>query len=93
MDETRNTEEHPAPADQQSSPKVGERDRRQPTGPTDGQPASETGIGIDTASKAESAAGAVEGPSAAELQDRWQRAVAELDNVRKRYERQLDQVR
>ena len=93
MDETRNTEEHLASADRQSSPKVGERDRRQPTGPTDGQPASETGIGIDTASKAESAAGAVEGPSAAELQDRWQRAVAELDNVRKRYERQLDQVR
>jgi molecular chaperone GrpE len=93
MDETRNTEEHPAPADQRSSPKAGEQDRHQPTDPTDGQPASETGTGIDTARKAESAAGTVEGPSAAELQDRWQRAVAELDNVRKRYERQLDQAR
>ena len=35
----------------------------------------------------------VGGPSRAELQDRWRRAVAELDNQRKRYERQLDQVR
>jgi molecular chaperone GrpE len=30
-----------------------------------------------------------EGPSVAELEDRWRRAVAELDNVRKRFERQL----
>jgi molecular chaperone GrpE len=29
------------------------------------------------------------GPSAAELEDRWRRAVAELDNLRKRFERQL----
>ncbi|MCT2279580.1 MULTISPECIES: nucleotide exchange factor GrpE [Micromonospora] len=29
------------------------------------------------------------GPSAAELEDRWRRAVAEIDNQRKRYERQL----
>src|SRR3954454_3982647 len=29
------------------------------------------------------------GPSVAELEDRWRRAVAELDNVRKRFERQL----
>lgn len=29
------------------------------------------------------------GPSAAELEDRWRRAVAELDNVRKRFGRQL----
>jgi molecular chaperone GrpE len=28
-------------------------------------------------------------PSVAELEDRWRRAVAELDNVRKRFERQL----
>ena len=35
-----------------------------------------------------------EGPSVAELEDRWRRAVAELDNVRKRFERQLaDQAR
>jgi molecular chaperone GrpE len=33
------------------------------------------------------------GPSAAELEDRWRRAVAEQDNLRKRYERQLDQAR
>jgi molecular chaperone GrpE len=35
------------------------------------------------------AAGAPAGPSVAELEDRWRRAVAELDNVRKRFERQL----
>ena len=93
MDETKNTEEHPRPAEQHPAPAAGEQDRHEPRNAADGQPASETGIGIDTASKAESAAGAVEGPSAAELQDRWQRAVAELDNVRKRYERQLDQAR
>ena len=29
------------------------------------------------------------GPSVAELEDRWRRGVAELDNVRKRFERQL----
>jgi molecular chaperone GrpE len=29
------------------------------------------------------------GPSVAELEDRWRRAVAELDNLRKRFERQL----
>jgi molecular chaperone GrpE len=29
------------------------------------------------------------GPTAAELEDRWRRAVAELDNARKRFERQL----
>jgi molecular chaperone GrpE len=29
------------------------------------------------------------GPSVVELEDRWRRAVAELDNVRKRFERQL----
>ena len=29
------------------------------------------------------------GPTVAELEDRWRRAVAELDNVRKRFERQL----
>ena len=34
-------------------------------------------------------AGAPAGPSVAELEDRWRRAVAELDNVRKRFERQL----
>jgi molecular chaperone GrpE len=34
------------------------------------------------------------GPSVAELEDRWRRAAAELDNVRKRFERQLaDSVR
>src|SRR4051794_3467304 len=30
-----------------------------------------------------------DGPSVAELEDRWRRAAAELDNVRKRFERQL----
>nr|WP_296067047.1 nucleotide exchange factor GrpE [uncultured Actinoplanes sp.] len=29
------------------------------------------------------------GPGVAELEDRWQRAVAEVDNLRKRFERQL----
>jgi molecular chaperone GrpE len=29
------------------------------------------------------------GPTVAELEDRWRRAVAELDNLRKRFERQL----
>lgn len=29
------------------------------------------------------------GPGVAELEDRWRRAVAELDNLRKRFERQL----
>jgi molecular chaperone GrpE len=42
---------------------------------------------------AEAIVGVTEGPSRAELQDRWQRAVAELDNQHKRHDRQLDQVR
>jgi molecular chaperone GrpE len=31
------------------------------------------------------------GPDTAELEDRWRRAVAELDNLHKRFERQLDE--
>jgi molecular chaperone GrpE len=31
------------------------------------------------------------GPDVAELEDRWRRAVAELDNLHKRFERQLDE--
>ena len=33
------------------------------------------------------------GPDAAELEDRWRRAVADLDNLRKRYARELDRER
>ncbi len=98
MDETRNTEEHPwqqpPPPARQPGPAAGVTERHEPgctaegsvTGGTDTVDASgdtETGAG----------AGAVEGVSVVELQDRWQRAVAELDNLRKRYERQLDQAR
>jgi molecular chaperone GrpE len=41
------------------------------------------------ASSAPAGTPAAPGPSVAELEDRWRRAVAELDNVRKRFERQL----
>ncbi len=35
----------------------------------------------------------VEGPDAAELEDRWRRALADLDNLRKRYARELTRER
>jgi molecular chaperone GrpE len=79
MDETKNTEEHPRPAEQHPESAAGEQDRHEPRDAADGQ--------------ATAGAGAPAGPTAVELQDRWQRAVAELDNLRKRYERQLDQAR
>ncbi len=79
MDETKNTEEHPRPAEQHPESAAGEQDRHEPRDAADGQ--------------ATAGAGAPVGPTSVELQDRWQRAVAELDNVRKRYERQLDQAR
>ena len=79
MDETKNTEEHPRPAEQHPESAAGEQDRHEPRDAADGQ--------------ATAGAGAPAGPTAVELQDHWQRAVAELDNLRKRYERQLDQAR
>ena len=79
MDETKNTEEHPRPAEQHPESAAGEQDRHEPRDAADGQ--------------VTAGAGAPVGPTAVELQDRWQRAVAELDNLRKRYERQLDQAR
>ncbi len=79
MDETKNTEEHPRPAEQHPESAAGEQDRHESRDAADGQ--------------ATAGAGAPAGPTAVELQDRWQRAVAELDNLRKRYERQLDQAR
>jgi len=36
---------------------------------------------------------AVEGPDAAELEDRWRRTLADLDNLRKRYARELSRER
>src|SRR4051794_21063706 len=36
---------------------------------------------------------AAEGPGVAELEDRWRRAVADLDNLRKRYARELGRER
>jgi molecular chaperone GrpE len=41
------------------------------------------------ADRASAATPVPQGPSVVELEDRWRRAVAELDNVRKRFERQL----
>ncbi|SFK53567.1 molecular chaperone GrpE [Geodermatophilus ruber] len=35
----------------------------------------------------------MEGPDAAELEDRWRRALADLDNLRKRYARELGRER
>ena len=35
----------------------------------------------------------VEGPDPAELEDRWRRALADLDNLRKRYSRELERER
>lgn len=37
--------------------------------------------------------GAPEGPDAAEFEDRWRRALADLDNLRKRYSRELARER
>lgn len=34
-----------------------------------------------------------ESPALAEMEDRWRRALADLDNVRKRYQRELEQAR
>ncbi|MCW2535796.1 MAG: Protein grpE [Modestobacter sp.] len=39
------------------------------------------------------AAGPAGGPDAAELEDRWRRALADLDNLRKRYARELARER
>jgi molecular chaperone GrpE len=39
------------------------------------------------------AAAGLEGPDAAELEDRWRRALADLDNLRKRYARELARER
>jgi molecular chaperone GrpE len=49
--------------------------------------------GRTVADQAEGAAPPVEGPDAAELEDRWRRALADLDNLRKRYARELARER
>lgn len=56
------------------------------TVPVDVGPASS-----DTRPATAAGASAGERPSEAELEDRWRRAVADLDNLRKRFERQLAQ--
>jgi molecular chaperone GrpE len=60
-----------------------------------GEALPDTGRGDEptTAMNGDGPAGAVgpagAGPTVAELEDRWRRAVAQLDNLRKRFERQL----
>ncbi|MET9630471.1 nucleotide exchange factor GrpE [Lentzea sp. NPDC006480] len=62
---------------------------------TDSTP--EAGVDPVADSAAEAGTGATSSPAPvpelAELEDRWLRAVAELDNVRKRYGRELDRER
>jgi molecular chaperone GrpE len=52
-----------------------------------GQPQSVTTAGPDPATSS------VEEPDRAELEDRWRRALADLDNLRKRYSRELERER
>jgi len=49
--------------------------------------------GAEGAAEAAPAAAGLEGPDAAELEDRWRRALADLDNLRKRYARELARER
>jgi molecular chaperone GrpE len=62
----------------------------QPT--TDGPAAASTAAGPRAQAGAEPAP-PVAGPDAAELEDRWRRALADLDNLRKRYARELARER
>ena len=80
---------------------------REPAADRERQPAAqrEAAAGSEQAAEREAAVGepvvqagdaeAVEDPAAvaAELEDRWRRALADLDNLRKRYARELDRER
>jgi molecular chaperone GrpE len=83
MDETRNTEQRP-PVAEHADPE-GERKQHEQTQDQHEQSAGSAAIsGVEDGR---------DDRGVAELRDRWQRTVAELDNQRKRYERQLEQVR
>lgn len=86
MDETRNAEGRHR-AEEQPDPVAPQEHRA--TGAQDGQ----GGTRVPGSGDAAATTGVGSGAGGAELQDRWQRAMAELDNQRKRHERQLDQAR
>src|SRR3954470_15207087 len=64
---------------------------------TTGPPGSDQAGGPPGTNQAGAPAGradaTAEGPDAAELEDRWRRALADLDNLRKRYARELSRER
>jgi molecular chaperone GrpE len=65
---------------------------------TSGEPPAGTAVEPGAEAVPETSAGpadrpSVQGPDAAELEDRWRRAVADLDNLRKRYARELHRER
>jgi molecular chaperone GrpE len=60
---------------------------------TPGQPSPDGPAADGTAADPVAAAPLSEGPDAAELEDRWRRALADLDNLRKRYARELARER
>lgn len=64
----------------------------QPTTDAAREPAAEGGEQA-TPSTSHTATDARSGPTADELEDRWQRALADADNLRKRHVRELEQVR
>jgi molecular chaperone GrpE len=64
--------------------------------PPDRPPADDTAAGPEglvRSDQAQPPPPPVEGPDAAELEDRWRRALADLDNLRKRYARELARER
>ena len=56
-------------------------------------PAGQAPAGQAPAGQAAAPAPGAEGPDVTELEDRWRRALADLDNLRKRYARELDRER
>ncbi len=77
---------------------VASRDGRRPgrrTAPRAGRrrPGGTRRSAADPAGPKTGGAGRARGRSAAELEDRWRRALADLDNLRKRYARELDRDR
>jgi molecular chaperone GrpE len=62
------------------------------TEPAAGQPPPDAPTAAGSVGQA-GAAPPAEGPDAAELEDRWRRALADLDNLRKRYARELARER
>ncbi|HZA18674.1 MAG TPA: nucleotide exchange factor GrpE [Pseudonocardiaceae bacterium] len=94
MTEPRNTETDTRATGRGPRP-VSPGDREAPHSPGPDSRIPDTATADSTHAESSTAEVAARGanPSSAELEDRWRRAVAELDNMRKRYEQQLEQAR